>query len=227
MNYLILIPLGFIPSLLWLFYYLRKDPHPEPRGLVLQVFLLGMLIVFFAAFLEILAAKIISSVAFLLLLTAFIEEYFKYWIVRWRMLRDSALDEPTDAMIYLIIAGLGFAAVENIFYLQKFFRELMVLHFSQEAIFQLAFLRFITATFLHALASGLVGYFWALSLLSRKKIIKATLVLSSGLVLATLFHALYNYLILAQIFILIPILLYILAIFIAAAFRKLRVTGFH
>lgn len=218
MNYLILISIGFAPSLIWLFYYLRKDPHPEPKRLILQVFLLGMAITPIAIVLELTASNIIRNSIILLFSTAFIEEYLKFWVVKKRMLKDSEMDEPTDAMIYLIIAGLGFAALENIFYLQKIFSEN---NSSFDAVFQLAFLRFITAVFLHALASGSVGYFWALSLLSQSKI-KSAFIIFSGLIFATLFHSFYNYLIYSQQFQFLPFLLWILAIFVAIAFKKLR-----
>ena len=42
------------------------------------------------------------------------EEVAKYLIIKIRILRDPEFDEPIDAMIYMIIAGLGFAALENI-----------------------------------------------------------------------------------------------------------------
>lgn len=226
MNYLILISIGFAPSLIWLFYYLRKDPHPEPKRLILQVFLLGIAITPIAIILELIASNIIRNSIILLFSTAFIEEYLKFWIVKKRMLKDSEMDEPTDAMIYLIIAGLGFAALENLFYLQKIFAEN---NSSFDVVFQLAFLRFITAVFLHALASGSVGYFWALSLLSQPKAgppragkIKSAFIIFSGLIFATLFHSFYNYLIYSQQFQFLPFLLWILAIFVAIAFKKLR-----
>lgn len=217
MNYLILIPLGIVPSVLWLFYYLRKDPHPEPKRLILQVFLLGMATVPLAIIFEIAANDLIKNGLALIFSTAIIEEYLKFWVVKKRMLRDSEMDEPTDAMIYLIIAGLGFAALENIFYLQKIFSESNA---SFNMVFQLAFLRFVTATFLHALASGSVGYFWALSLLSKPKI-KSVIILFSGLIFATVIHSFYNYFLLTQQLEILPFLLWVLAVFVAVAFQRL------
>ena len=51
MFFLLLI-LGFIPSLVWLLYYLRKDVNPEPNRLILKVFIGGMLVAPFAAVAE-------------------------------------------------------------------------------------------------------------------------------------------------------------------------------
>ena len=38
-----IILLGLLPSLIWLWFYLRRDRHPEPRRLLVIVFLLGFL----------------------------------------------------------------------------------------------------------------------------------------------------------------------------------------
>lgn len=35
--------LGITPSLIWLLYYLKKDIHPEPKRMIVRVFILGML----------------------------------------------------------------------------------------------------------------------------------------------------------------------------------------
>jgi len=72
-------------------------------------------------------------------------------------------DEPTDAMIYCIIAALGFASVENLMILFK----ISFPDFGQ-AIGIMGF-RFLGATLLHTLASAMVGYWLARGLLETKK----------------------------------------------------------
>ena len=169
---------GLAPSFIWLCFYIRKDAHPESNKMVLKIFSFGMTMTIIAAILELGAQKTVESgtnfvqdsvflssvsfvlynclIIFLILLNAFIEEYIKYAVVKETVLNNSAFDEPTDAMIYMIIVGLGFAAVEN-----------MLILFSMENFFgmQTAYvwsLRFFGATLLHALCSGTVGYFLAL-----------------------------------------------------------------
>jgi RsiW-degrading membrane proteinase PrsW (M82 family) len=84
----------------------------------------------------------------------------------------------------MIISALGFAATENLLLLFplkiKFFGE----------IFQISFLRFISATFLHALSSAIVGFFIGLSFFRKKERLK---LISLGLFFATLLHGLYNF----------------------------------
>lgn len=45
MRYFFYIIISFIPGILWLLYFLQKDNlHPEPKVLIIETFLLGILI---------------------------------------------------------------------------------------------------------------------------------------------------------------------------------------
>ncbi len=221
--------LGLLPSLFWLGYYLKKDIHPEPKRMIIRVFFLGMAIAPVAAIAEMLWANATKTLICnplprlcgetnpffffqLIIGIAAIEEYAKYYVVRRRVLPTREFDEPVDAMVYLIVSALGFAALENIFILvapnlsniiqsfsQIFLESFGVL--SPEPIlsptlnlgnaFSILGFRFFGATFLHALASATVGYFLALSFF-RPRHHRIWLILA-GLSLATVLHAFYNY----------------------------------
>ncbi len=114
---------------------------------------------------------------------ALVEECVKYYAVRTIVLRNPAFDEPVDAMIYMMTAGLGFAAIENILVM---FRTIP--HGAQAA-FAVWSLRAVGATLLHALSSSLIGYFLALSWFFRDHHRK---LLVLGILLATLFHFVFN-----------------------------------
>ena len=43
-NTLLLIAIGFAPSIIWLVLFLKKDPKPEPKYLIIRVFLFGIII---------------------------------------------------------------------------------------------------------------------------------------------------------------------------------------
>ena len=120
MAYLPLI-LGILPSFAWLFFYLKEDPHPEPKKLILETFLAGAISTLIVLWLQIAfnnwaQPNGIAQYSFLsFLVLSAIEEFFKFgaaWIVIKEHISD--FDEPVDAMIYLIVAALGFAALENI-----------------------------------------------------------------------------------------------------------------
>ena len=152
------------------------------------------------------------------LIPAFTEEYLKYQIVKSKALKSPEFDEPIDAMLYCIITALGFAAVENLLIL---FRS-PLMPFSQ-ALTTISF-RFLGATFVHALASGFLGYWLALGLTKTKQRKK---LIFFGLALAISFHALYNYLVVIAetnkiAILLIIFLLIIMALIVSYSFKKLK-----
>lgn len=239
MHYILYILLGLLPSLIWLAFYLRKDKHPEPNSMILRIFAYGMLLAPIAVILELLLIwllhpefkmssflsgtpqdSLIRVILAATLIPALVEESLKYSLVKIKILKNSVFDEPTDAMLYCIIAGLGFAAVENLLILFRSSSMLM-----SEALAIIGF-RFIGATFIHALAAGIVGYYIALGLL---KLRKKRFLIFVGLSIAIIFHACYNYLIVTIsenqnpiFYFLIIILIFSAAIFISFFFKKLK-----
>ena len=81
------------------------------------------------------------------------------------------------------MAGLGFAAIENILYL------FTAIHNGLQTTIIIWALRSVGSTLLHALSSGLVGYFLALSWFFQSHRKKLLIV---GLMVATLFHFTFN-----------------------------------
>jgi RsiW-degrading membrane proteinase PrsW (M82 family) len=183
---------GFMPSIIWLLFYLREEVHPEPNRLIIQVFIFGMFSAGAALALEFLMLEgfkflKLNILTLIILGVAAIEEYVKYLVVKFRILRDPDFDEPVDAMLYMIIAALGFAAVENILFIAPIFAQ------SFSAGFSIIVLRFLGATLLHGLASGLIGFGIASAILHRRP---HGAYLKSAFLAAIALHATYNYLIL-------------------------------
>jgi RsiW-degrading membrane proteinase PrsW (M82 family) len=190
MSYFLFLILSLAPSLIWLLYFLRKDVHPEPKLMVLTIFLWGALITLPAIFiergiLEVFRAFDIPKIFYIFLGIAGVEEILKFVIVKEKVIFTPEFDEPLDAPLYMIISALGFAALENLL----FFYSPDIFFLSISEILILASFRFITATFLHALCSGLVGFFLALSFFETKKRFKLEI---TGLTVATLLHGIYN-----------------------------------
>jgi len=229
--FLLFILFGLAPSIIWLLFYLRKDSHPESNRMIVKIFFYGMLSALAAAFVEIgifnifaaIGALQIEKYQFLFFLfynfigIAAVEEFLKYFVVRQSVLGNSELDEPTDVMLYMIIAALGFAALENIFIL--FPRE----NFFLIDTIAVSALRFIGATFLHALCSGTVGYFLAKSIELKRN----GRLLALGLLIASFLHGLYNLSIIEvennSSFVILTIAIIAgLALFVSHGFRKLK-----
>ncbi len=203
----IYIILGILPSLSWLFYYLKKDLHPEPKRMILKVFIMGCLATIPTLFIqtELIALlrhfsslPIFTQYPILLtfvtwfLIIALIEELFKYLAVRISVFGSYALDEPLDVMLYMVVSALGFAAVENMLYL---FSPIGQMSFGAtlETAIVISGIRFMGATFLHTLSSGLIGYFIALSLSVAKNNKKVFVFPLFGFTIAVLLHGLYNF----------------------------------
>lgn len=187
----LLVILGFLPSVVWLLLFLTKDPRPEPKYLIIKVFLFGIIIapvvvLIEAAISEAAELSFLPRAAIFFTLAAFVEEYMKYWVVKSSVLDKPDFDEPHDSIIYMITAALGFAAMENILIAFKVYPE------GFAATLGVISLRFTGATLLHALASGIVGYFLGLAWFFYH--FKKQLVFF-GLIIASLLHLTFNYLI--------------------------------
>lgn len=222
---------GMLPSLFWLFYYLRKDIHPEPKKMIIKMFLWGAAITIPVFFIQLGMSALLDMANFSFLATSLIywflvisltEEIFKFLIVRLKAVNSPNLDEPTDLVIYMIIAALGFAAVENMLYL---FIPVSGVSFNTivNRTLIITLIRFIGATFLHTLCSGFIGYVLALAYCEEKnRLFK----MSFGITSAVLLHGFYNFSIIAlegYPRLLVPAAIIIfLAVFVISGFNRLR-----
>lgn len=217
--------LGFLPGFAWLFFYMQEDPHKEPKWLILKTFVFGMAGAIFALAAEMLFNQyvpkgspgplaVLASLAGL----ALIEELAKFISARASVHKNPAFGAPVDAMIYTLVASLGFATLENLGALTSpFTTPGGVAQIS--SIFQVISFRFIGATLLHALTGAVIGYNWAIAIreFGRWRF------LVRGLVFATILHVIFNYLILTFDSYLLPVLfLMIVGFFVLADFEKFK-----
>jgi RsiW-degrading membrane proteinase PrsW (M82 family) len=235
--------LGLLPGFAWLVFYLSEDPHPEPKRLIALTFIAGIAFGFFTIIIEqafiggitlagiptipVIAQEIQTGAIgtfgiFELILTllglAFIEEFMKFSAAYFAAGKSSQLDEPVDAMIYMIVAALGFATLENIGAITNAAAAAAQGTFIITA-FQTASLRFVGGTLLHSLTSAIVGYHWALGLAKKK----VPHYLVAGFIAATILHATFNYLILNYADVGYSILfLLVIGFFVLNDFEKLK-----
>jgi RsiW-degrading membrane proteinase PrsW (M82 family) len=178
--------LGLIPALIWLWFWLREDVHPEPAKMITLSFVGGMVAVVFALPLQQLVYNHIqeqNALAFTLWAT--IEELLKFGFVYVIALRNKAADEPVDDVIYLIISALGFITAEN---------TLFLLGPLQGGDFVGTIvngnLRFIGASLLHIMSSATIGVCMALAY--YKSHVKKKIYLILGIILAIILHTSFN-----------------------------------
>lgn len=235
MPFAYFIALSIIPSIIWLVFFLREDRRPEPKKTILKVFVIGMLSTIPVIILSLAIGLILREMGIPIYLISFIgvvfvaavvEEVAKYLVVKRSVFNSSEVDEPSDLMIYAITAALGFAAMENVVFLFPGREALFGLtpEFFIQSLVAGSIVRFVSGTFLHALVSGIMGYFLALSIMRseyRKRLVGA------GLVVAILLHGSYNFSIMfaegnGSWFVVAPILLLSLFITILFLFSKTR-----
>ena len=214
--------LGLLSGFAWLIFYLQEDLHPEPKRLIGLTFIAGAASAFFALGFELLVNRALTSfgVAYLsavsLFALALVEEGMKFAAAYLAVHKNRDFNEPVDAMIYMVVAALGFATVENIGALAGGGQSQLAL---ASTIFAATSLRFVGATLLHSLTSGLVGYAWARGVRDMK-ILPHVVV---GLVIASVLHAIFNSLIINHGNIIYTVVfLLIIGFFVLSDFEELR-----
>jgi RsiW-degrading membrane proteinase PrsW (M82 family) len=187
---------SFAPSLAWLgYFYLRDQYEREPLHLLLLVFGGGLL----AGPICLVLFELIEQVQFYSELTTIaevsdlkqgvycffaigpIEELSKF-MVFWFFVdrRHIDLDEPLDGIVYASAAALGFATIENWYFMMA----------TQEPEWAIA----ITRPFNHVLFSS----FWGFGLGVARYMGHGRQLVITGLVLSSVYHGLYNFIVINE-----------------------------
>lgn len=191
---------GFLPALIWLFYFLYEDrKHPEPGWRIFKTFIYGMLAIPFALVIQYTIKVLVLegsevydiffsnyTIAFLaLVIGVATEEILKYVAAYKGGISKKSNDEPLDPIIYTITAAIGFAALENTLYILN----PLLLQDTYTALLT-GKTRFIGATLLHIASSGIIGLFIAFSYYKKEKLKK--IYLFYGIFLAIVLHTMFN-----------------------------------
>jgi RsiW-degrading membrane proteinase PrsW (M82 family) len=178
---LLVIAIAPVVFLAW-FIYTRDKYEREPRRLILKTFLVGAALVIPVIVVELVGGLILppsedplSLFLYFLLVVALVEESSKYLAVRVSVYGSREFDEPLDGLVYGGIAGLGFAAPENLLYVLSRGVTLGVF-------------RAVLSVPAHALWGAIIGYY--LSLQKLKSVRSAGI---RGLSIAIIFHTAFDY----------------------------------
>ena len=219
--------LSVIPALLLAAYLWYGDPtRREPLDTMAVTFLLSVLFASFAAVVNsslLPAFELLPAVGlplFFFLVVGPIEETVKWLAIRVHAYRSDSFRTVVDGVVYGAIAGLGFAAIENVFYIVDAF--LMTAQAGGPQIQQTVQ----TATaraFVgpgHVIYSAFAGYYLGLARYNPKQ--RGPIVVK-GLLVAVAIHALYNTLVSAFQFPGLAFVLFVVVydgIWLAILFRK-------
>ena len=181
---------AMLPGIVILIYVYKQDVFPEPKQIVFKTFLFGCATVL-GIDLVIPVLDNFSEANFRgetyyffdsFIRAAFVEEIFKAMVLVFYCTRKSAFDEPIDGIIYGVAVSLGYAAYENIAYIEYFSKETSLLDIS--------LVRAFSAVPMHGLCGVMMGFLITLSIFEKKHNYL-------NLVLAVLvpvgMHGLYNY----------------------------------
>jgi RsiW-degrading membrane proteinase PrsW (M82 family) len=210
---------GLVPALVWLWFWLKEDDeNPEPIGLLTLTFIVGMISVVVVIPLQQIAQSFIYNQDTLVVVWAFLEEFIKYAVVALIALKTSKADEPIDFVIYMVTGALGFAAFENALFLLEpiYFKDAIVSLITGN-------LRFLGATLLHAVSSGIVGIALGLSFYKNWEHKRGHVIF--GLLGATLLHSVFNFLIMGdggENSLRVFAFLWIISVIISMMFERLR-----
>lgn len=189
---MMLLAVAVAPGLFWLWYFRTRDRlRPEPRYLVQRAFLFGGGAAFAAGLLEagafrflgiLAAASTFARAIAAATVIAIVEEALKFLVVLQVAYRHAAFDEVLDGIVYAVTASLGFATVENIFYVV-------------EGGLQVGILRAVLSVPAHAFFGALMGIAMGLAKFSPSK---ERLLLFAGFGWAAIAHALYDAVLLTE-----------------------------
>ena len=210
---------GIIPTVLWLFFWLREDRfQPEPRGLLILTFIAGALAVFLVLPLE----QFVKSLGVIgtekIFIFAAAEEFVKFGVVFLIDFNSSYLDEPIDYAIYLITGALGFATAENVLFLVE-----PSLQNDISFIIETGTLRFLGASIYHSVLAAILGL--TIGFVFYKKRSTKILFGALGLGIVIILHTLFNSFIIKYVEIngLLTLgILWLVTLFIIAMFERCR-----
>lgn len=159
--------------------------------MIALAFFAGMLAVLLVLPIEEIASNQLTAGLSVTVALAAIEEMTKYILVALIILWQPSVDEPLDYVIYLVTVALGFAALENAFYL---FNPLSNGHILIGALTDNV--RFVGSTLLHVVASATIGF--ALAFSCTKTLVWRISYITLGVILAILLHTVFNLIIMSN-----------------------------
>ena len=178
----VLIPLAFIPMIV-AFIWIRNTErfNRESWVSIIFVFIWGAAIATSMSLVleSMLSDHIMDFFILSVIVAPIVEEFAKPLGLRFV---KKGLDEIEDGFIYGAVAGLGFAATENLIYGMRFWNEGFIVLIS------LFYIRTVGTSLLHASATALTGYGYSAKLKQKRSFLS----IFPYFLLAITIHSIYN-----------------------------------
>ena len=150
-----------LPSIFIILFFVYSDKFKEPRGEIFRVFIYGILITIPAYFLNTYLDafwynnfKVSEGLIGSFLTAAPVEEGLKLSILYFFVYKMKDFNEPIDGIVYGVTASLGFATLENFYYVY------ILADYFQTSSMSLAIARSFSAVPAHAVFGVFMGYFF-------------------------------------------------------------------
>lgn len=216
---MLLFVLSILPGIIILRWFYQQDKlEKEPAAVVARLFFVSAIItiplaILFEVIIDLFSvAGILGLFISSFLSAALIEESLKLWMVKKYAFHKPFFNEVFDGIVYAVTASLGFATLENMLYVL----------FAGDGAISIAVMRAFTAVPGHALDGALLGYYIGLAKFAPTKEMSNKLI-RKGLVIAILFHGLYDFFIFSGV--LSPFILPLLIVqgrYVQVAIRNAR-----
>ena len=156
-----LLLMTILPSILIILFFVNSDKFKEPTKEIIKIFFLGILITIPAYILNTyigdflyknteVSEGLISS----FLTAAPVEEGLKLSVLYYFVYKMKEFNEPIDGIVYGVTASLGFATLENIYYVYLLADDFEITSMA------LAVIRSFSAVPAHAVFGIFMGYFF-------------------------------------------------------------------
>lgn len=188
------------PSLALLSFFYLKDKYSEPLSMVLRSFIFGVLLVFPVlviqyAFRE--EGLLLHPISHSFVSVALSEEFFKWFILFYTAYKHVEFNEHYDGIVYGVSVSLGFATMENIFYLLAYGVDQ-------------ALIRALLPVSSHALFGVIMGYYLGKAKFSEGEFKKR--LLGFSLIIPWLLHGIYDYILYVQkywVYMMLPFMIFL------------------
>lgn len=198
MGNVALFSLAIAPCLLICWYIFKMDKYEsEPRLHLFICFILGIFCTLPAINMETLGRRIINEDPHNLILTflfatfvvGFTEEILKFLALMFYAFPRKQFNEPMDGIVYSVMVSMGFAAMENILYVQG----------NPSQAWEVAIARAFTAVPAHGLFAVVMGSYIGKGKHKVLHIDKLKYTLK-GLAIAILLHGIYDFLLIQELY---------------------------
>tara|TARA_Y100001970_G_C14161755_1_gene818961 strand:+ start:33 stop:719 length:687 start_codon:yes stop_codon:yes gene_type:complete len=150
-----------LPSILIILFFVYSDKFKEPRSEIIKVFIYGILITIPAYFLNTYISdffynntRVSEGLISSFLTAAPVEEGLKLSVLYYLVYKMKDFNEPIDGVVYGVTVSLGFATLENLYYVY------LLADYFETTSMALAIIRSFSAVPAHAVFGIFMGYFF-------------------------------------------------------------------